>query len=73
MKEEKVLLYFAPTVLGIISEKIRIKIVRIADTSPIDVSPNNFAASTPTPAAPTVWAIVLSDKIADNGLNYWLL
>ena len=52
-----------------ISEKIRIKIVRIADTSPIDVSPNNLAASTPTPAAPTVWAMVFRDKIADRGLS----
>ena len=41
----------------------------MADTSPIDVSPNNLAASTPTPAAPTVWAMVFSDKIADNGLS----
>ena len=43
VNEENVLLYFAPIVFGIISEKIRIKIVKIADTNPIDVSPNNLA------------------------------
>ena len=65
--------YLAPIVFGIISVIIKIKIVKIADTIPKDVSPNILTACAPTPAAPTVCATVFNDKIADNGLSILLL
>ena len=61
--------YLAPMVFGIISVKTKIKMVSIADIIPNDDSPNTLTACAPTPAAPTVWAIVLSDRMADNGLS----
>ena len=61
--------YLAPTVFGIISVISKIKIVKIAETIPKEASPKTLTACAPTPAAPTVWATVFKDKIADKGLS----
>jgi hypothetical protein len=60
-------------VLGIISVITSISSVKHADTTPKYASPNTFAACAPTPAAPTVCAIVLSESIADNGMSTFSL
>jgi hypothetical protein len=65
--------YRAPIVLGIISEKIRIASVRIAEITPKYASPKIMEACAPTPAAPIVCAIVFKDKIAERGLSILLL
>ena len=61
--------YFAPIVFGIISVKTKIKIVNMAETIQKEASPYIFTACAPTPAAPTVWATVFRDKIAERGLS----
>ena len=66
---DKLLQYFAPIVFGIISENTNTSIVSIADTIPNDEEPKTLTASAPTPAAPIVWATVLRDNIAANGLS----
>ena len=71
---------FAPIVFGMISEKTKIARVisaAMTDSHPTDKPrksnplwlPNTLEAWAPTPIAPTVWAIVLSVRIADNGLS----
>ena len=56
-----------------ISERIRIKSVKIADTIPKEGRPNILLASAPTPAAPIVCATVFKAKIADKGLSIFCL
>ncbi len=56
-----------PSVFGTISEPTRISRVRTAEDRPSHCSPKTTAAWCPTPAAPTVWAMVLSVRMADSG------
>ena len=56
-----------PMVFGIISEKTRIRMVIIAETSPNHSLPKTMVACLPTPAAPRVLAIVLRESIAAIG------
>ena len=63
----------APSVFGIISEKISINNVKVAEIIRSDACPNNLVASAPTPAAPIVCAIVFNANIADNGLSMFCL
>ena len=56
-----------PRVLGMISENTRIRMVIRALTSPNHSDPKMIVACRPTPAAPMVFAIVLSDRIAAIG------
>ena len=51
-----------------ISDKIRIIRVSIAEARPTQSLPNTIAAWAPAPTAPTVCAIVFSVKIAVSGL-----
>ena len=60
--------YTAPSVFGIISEKIRMQNVRIPDIIAPHSLPYKIIAWAPTPAAPTTLAIVFTVKIAANGL-----
>ena len=55
-------------VLGIISEKIRIQNVKPTDITATVSEPKTCRVWAPTPAAPTVFAIVLIVKIAARGL-----
>src|SRR5690606_30322888 len=59
--------YVAPIVLGMISEKTRIIRVKSPDTAPTEISSKTISACAPTPAAPTVWDIVLRESIAERG------
>ena len=52
---------------GKISEKNRMRMVMMADTRPNHWLPNSWVACCPTPAAPMVLAMVLSDRIAARG------
>jgi len=58
-------------VFGIISERIKIAIVIIADTiqNELPSSPKTFSACTPTKMAPTVCAMVFTVRIAISGLS----
>ena len=58
-----------PMVLGIISENTRISMVVNALTSPNHWEPNRIVACLPTPAAPMVFEIVLSERMAANALE----
>ena len=59
--------YSAPTVFGIISEKINIHKVKIPDIIATQLLPNSTKVIAPTLAAPTVLAMVFKLKIADKG------
>ena len=59
--------YIAPSVLGMISETKRIRSVRTAEVTASTSDPQRRCASAPTPAAPTVWAMVLRLRIAARG------
>ena len=72
MDFDKFLQYLAPSVLGIISEKINMRKVNIAETIPNDVSPKSLVASAPTPAAPIVCAIVFSAKLFAQSATHHL-
>src|SRR5690606_33464162 len=61
--------YRAPIDFGMISENIRIAMVKTAEIHPKYSSPKTKTACAPTPAAPTVWAIVLKESIAAKGLS----
>ena len=54
-------------VLGMISETNRISSVISAEAIPSQASPNTTVTWAPTPVAPTVWAMVLSVRIAASG------
>ena len=58
-----------PSVLGTISEMIRIARVSTAEITPNQRLPKISVASAPAPAAPTVWAMVLSVRIAEMGCS----
>ena len=74
MNLAKPLQYVAPIVLGIISEKNKIKMVRITEViASIFSDGYKLVTSAPTPAAPIVWAIVFKVRIADNGLSIFSL
>ena len=60
-------------VLGMISEKMRMSRVITADTRPNHWLPKTCVACWPTPAAPMVLAIVLSDRMAANGRSVEVL
>ncbi len=59
--------YTAPRVLGMISEKNRISSVSTAEAIARISEPQIPCAWAPTPAAPTVWAIVFRLRIAASG------
>ena len=59
--------YNAPTVFGMISEKINIDKVKMPDMIATQLLPNSIKVIAPTLAAPTVLAIVFKLKIADKG------
>ena len=59
--------YIAPIVFGIISEKTKIDRVSIPDIIATQLFPNSTSVIAPTPAAPTVFAMVFKLSIADNG------
>lgn len=61
--------WFVPIDLGIISEKIRIKMVRTAEAMPKNSLPKTFTACAPTPAAPIVLAMVLMESMAAIDLS----
>lgn len=54
-------------VLGMISERNRISSVITAEAIPSHPSPKTTVTWAPTPVAPTVWAMVLSVRIAASG------
>ena len=54
-------------VFGMISEKMRMSSVMMAETSPNHWLPNRMLACWPTPAAPTVFAIVFRERMAVRG------
>ena len=54
--------YDVPIVLGMISEKTRIRTVVMPLTSPNHLEPKTAVACAPTPAAPIVLAIVLRER-----------
>ena len=56
-------------VLGMISEKMRIRMVVIAEMRPNHSLPKTRAVCRPTPAAPMVLAMVLSERMAAMGLS----
>ena len=56
-------------VLGMISDKTRIRIVSTAEIIPKYTSPKTLTASAPTPAEPTVWAMVFKERMAEIGLS----
>ncbi len=56
-----------PMVLGRISEKMRMRMVVMADTNPNHWLPKSSVACAPTPAAPMVWEMVLSERMAAMG------
>ena len=58
-----------PMVLGIISEKTSISMVVTTLTSPNHLEPKTSVACAPTPAAPMVLAMVLSERMAAIGLE----
>ena len=59
--------WLVPMVLGMISEMIRISKVIRALTRPNHCEPKSRVACRPTPAAPMVFAMVLSDRMAAMG------
>ena len=62
----------APSVLGMISDRNRISSVSTADVTASTPDPHSRCASAPTPAAPTVWAIVFKLRIAASGRSIWV-
>ena len=60
-------------VFGSISAKTRISRVNTAEMMPNQVLPKRMEAWRPTPAAPIVLAIVLSERIAANGFSVSVL
>ena len=54
-------------VFGIISDATRISSVSTAEVTPNHSLPNTLSLCAPTPAAPTVCAMVLSVRIAEIG------
>ena len=62
-----------PRFLGMISAKTRMRMVVIALTRPNHAEPKTKVAWRPTPAAPMVLAMVLSDRIAARGLEVSVL
>ena len=60
-------------VLGKISEKTKMSTVIMALHTPNQASPKMSVACIPTPLAPTVLAMVLSDNIAANGRSVSVL
>ena len=61
--------YAEPSVFGIISERNNTARVNIIEAIVKLSSPNCSETSAPTPAAPIVWAIVLSVRIAVRGFT----
>ena len=59
----------APMVLGIISEKTRMRMVIMALTRPNQREPKRIFACWPTPAAPMVLAMVFKESMAAMGLE----
>jgi len=61
--------YDAPMVLGMISEKTRMSNVSMAEVMAKNWLPKMASLCAPTPAAPTVCEMVLSDNMAAMGLS----
>ena len=59
--------YVAPMVFGMISEMTSTSSVSTADVAPTQALPKTTIDWAPTPAAPTVWAMVLSVRMAASG------
>lgn len=57
----------SPMVLGMISERTRMSKVRVTAKTVSPVSPEMAIHWAPAPAAPMVWAMVFSVRIADRG------